>query len=70
MLISTSNFFKDNQLLEPVGQVQFLVFKKIFQCFIHHIAREIMILLVNNVHEKTSQKVKMSEILEACARYL
>lgn len=37
---------------------------------LHQIALEITLLLVNNVHEKTSQKVKTDEILEACARYL
>ena len=29
-----------------------------------------MLLLVNNIHEKTTQQVKTDEILKACARYL
>ena len=29
-----------------------------------------MLLLVNNEHEMTSQKVKTNKILEVCARYL
>lgn len=29
-----------------------------------------MLLLVNNEHEMTSQKVKTDKILEVCARYL
>lgn len=29
-----------------------------------------MLLLVNNEHEMTSQKVKTDKILEACAHYL
>lgn len=37
---------------------------------LHEILRENVLLLVNNVHENTSQKVKKDRILKACVRYL
>ena len=43
---------------QPIEQVQFVVFLKIYKCLLHQIAGKIMLLLVNNVHEKISQKVK------------
>ena len=36
---------------------------------LHQITREIMLLLVNNVHEKTSWKVKTDDILKTCYNY-
>ena len=42
----------------------------IYKCLLHQIVREIVLLFVNNVHEKTSEGVKTVEILKACARYL
>ena len=37
---------------------------------LHQTAREIVLLLVNNVHEKTSQKVKTHGSFKAYVRYL
>ena len=37
---------------------------------LHQIAGEIKLLLVNNVHEKTSQKVKRGEILKVSAPFV
>lgn len=37
---------------------------------LHEILRENVLLLVNNVHENISQKVKKDRILKACVRYL
>ena len=67
--ISTINFSKTTKLNEPAGQEQFLV-SKMNECLLHQIAIEIVSLLFNNVHEKTSQEVKIDEILKACALYL
>ena len=53
---------------EPVGQVQFVVWK-IYKYLLQQIAGGIMLLL-DNEHEKTLQKVKTDEILKACANYL
>ena len=38
---------------EPVGGVQFVVFEKFANAHLQQIAREIMLLLVNNLHEKS-----------------
>lgn len=38
--------------------MQFAVFEKFTSAYWHHIAQEIILLLVNNTHEKTSQIVK------------
>ena len=70
MEISTINFSKTTKLNEPAGQEQFFSLKKMNGCLSHQIAREIMSLLFNNVHEKISQKVKTDEILKVCARAL
>ena len=51
MEISTINFSKTTKLNEPAGQEQFLV-SKMNECLLHQIAREIVSLLVNNVHKK------------------
>ena len=37
------------------------------QFLVHQIARKIMLLPVNNLHEKISQKSETDEILKACA---
>ena len=58
MWISTSKIFYNKIACEPVGQVQYVVFKKFTSSLLHQIAREIMLLLAKNVHEKTSQQVK------------
>ena len=43
---------------------------KIYECLSYQIAREIILLLVNNVHEKRPQKAKKDEILKACALFV
>ena len=45
-------FLRTTKLDDPVGQVQFVVFKNLQ----HQIAREIMFLIVNYVHEKHHTK--------------
>ena len=49
MLINTSKFFKETKLHEPVGQVQFLVFENNYKYSLYQTAREIMLMLVNDV---------------------
>ncbi len=44
----TSEFFKD----ESEGRVQFEVFEKLTSVCFFQIARETILLLVNNIHEK------------------
>ena len=43
--------------------MQFIVFEKFKSVFVHQIAREIVLLLVNIVHVKTAQRVMTDEIL-------
>ena len=46
------NFSETTKLHEPVGLVQFVVFEKFISAYFHQIAIEIMLLLINNLHEK------------------
>ena len=62
--ISTSKFFKDNKI--AWARSLWIIYK----CLLHQIAREIMLLLANNVGDKTSQKVRTEKILKAFARYM
>ena len=55
MLISKSEFLKDNNLHKPVGRVQFVVFEKFTSAYLQQIAREFMLLPVNNTHENAVQ---------------
>lgn len=57
-------------MLEPVQQVQFTVFEKFTSVFVHQIAREVVLLLVNIVHGKTAQRVMTDEILKVHPCYL
>ena len=67
MLTSTSTFVKDVKIaLARRAKCNLQSLKKLQV----PIAREIMVLLVSNVDEKTSQKVTTDAILKACARYL
>ena len=52
MIISTANFFQ-TKLHEPVGGVQLEVFEKFISANLNQIAREIKLLLINNMHEKS-----------------
>ena len=42
---------------------------KIYKCLLQQIAFNIMLLLVNNVYEKTSWRVRTDKILKASAHY-
>ena len=46
MLISKSEFLKDNNLHKPVGRVQFVVFEKFTSAYLQQIAREFMCYLL------------------------
>lgn len=55
VFISTSKFFKHNKItcLELMGQVQFVVSEKLTSFYLHQlIVQEIMMLVVNNFHDK------------------
>ena len=59
-------FLKITKLHQPVGRVQFEVFKKFSSAYIvHQIPVGIMLLNINNLHVKALQKVKTDEILTA-----
>ena len=60
MLINRSKFFKYKKIARAR-----VVFKIMTSVHWRQIARENMLLLVNNVHEKTSQKVNIDEISKA-----
>ena len=66
VLISTSKFFKENKIARARRTSVTCSFRKIYKClfalglYLHQIVREIMLLLVNNLHEKRI----------ACTRYL
>ena len=51
------------KLHEPIWQVQFLVSEKFFCAYLHQIAIKIMLLLVNNLHEKRIIESQEGEIL-------
>ena len=61
--ISTSKFFQRlKKLHEPVGRVQFVVFEKIYSClFIPNCTRKIILLPVNDIHEKISPCMLIDE---------
>ena len=61
MVIRRSKFFKVNKIARGVSAICSL--SEICKCSLHQIAREIMLLLVNNVHKK-HQRVKTVEILK------
>ena len=70
MLISKSEFLKDNNLHKPVGRVQFVVFEKFTSAYLQQIAREFMLLPVTNIHENAVQGVKTDELLATRTRHL
>ena len=51
------------KLHEPIWQVQFLVSEKFFCAYLHQIAIKIMLLIVNNLHEKRIIESQEGEIL-------
>ena len=58
VLISTSKFFKDNKTAWAHRTSAICSLWKINKCVLYQIAWEIMLSLVNNIHEKTSKRVK------------
>ena len=62
--MSSSKFLKDEIVRARRASAIYSLWK-IYKCLLHQITREIILLLVDNVHEKTSQKVKTDEILKA-----
>lgn len=50
--MSTSKFTKTTKLHKSIAKVQYVVFEKFTNAHLK-IAREIMLLLVNNLHEKS-----------------
>ena len=56
-------FLKITKMHQPVGRVQFEVFKKFSSAYVHQIPVGIMLLNINNLHVKASQKVKTDGIL-------
>ena len=61
-----SKFFKDKKKHKPIGQVQFEVFEKFTSTYYTKLHLKLYY-FVNNVHEKTSQKVKRDKLLKVCA---
>ena len=55
------------KLHEPVGQVKFVV---IYKCLLLQVAREIMWLLVINVHERTSQSRERRNFESMCTLFV
>ena len=49
MFIDMSKVFKDNK---PLGRVQFVVFEKFTNTYLHQIAQEIMLFPINSLYEK------------------
>ena len=51
-MLNSNKLFKDQIFHEPVGWVLFVVFEYFSSALLQEIAREIMFLLSNNIHEK------------------
>ena len=64
------NFPKTTKLHESVGQVQFVVFENLPMFTLHQITGEIMLLLVNNVHEKNIVESQDRRNFESMHLYL
>ena len=67
---STSKFFKDNKIALGRRASAICNLEKFTRVYLHQIAREMMLLLINYLHEKASQKVKTDEILTARALFV
>ena len=62
---------KDNKIARARRASAIRSLWKVYRGLLHQIAREIILLLVNNVYEKKkSQEVKTDDTLTACSRYL
>ena len=58
VVISTSKLFKYNKIAQACRASAICSLWKIYKFLLHQSELEIMLLLVNDVHEKSSQKVK------------
>ena len=61
MLISKSKFLKDNKIARARRVIVICSLWKIYWWLLHQSPGKIMLILINNVHEKTLQKVKANE---------
>ena len=70
ILSAILNFSKTTKLIsKPIGQVQFVVFLKIYKLVLTTANCMRNLLLVNNVHDKTSQRVKSDVNLHTCYNF-
>ena len=68
-LVSTSKFFKDNEIARTRwASANFLVFEIFTSAYLHQITREIILLLIKDLYEKSVAESR--EILMAHPRYL
>ena len=63
MSISTGKFFKDNKIARARRASAIRSLWKVYRGLLHQIAREIILLLVNNVYEKKNHKKSRQTIL-------
>ena len=68
MLISTSKFFEDNKIAHAHRANAIYSLWKIYKCLLWQIA--FMLLLVNNVHEKTSQSQDRQNFESVCVLFV
>lgn len=68
--MGAGKFFKDNKIARARRASAIRSLWKVYRGLLHQIAREIILLLVNNVYKKKSQEVKTDDTLTACSRYL
>ena len=61
--ISTGKFFKDNKIARARRASAIRSLWKVYRGLLHQIAREIILLLVNNVYEKKNHKKSRQTIL-------
>ena len=59
-------FSKTTKLHEPVDQTQFVAFEKLTSAYLHQIAREIILLLIDNLHERSITQSQVRRNLD-CA---
>ena len=70
MYRSTSKFFKDNKIALGRRASAICNLEKFTRVYLYQIAREIILLLINYLHEKASQKVNTDEVLTARALFV
>ena len=52
------------KLHEPVDQTQFVAFEKLASAYLHQIAREIILLLIDNLHERSITQSQVRQNLD------